>query len=612
MKNGLLFVLLMAALVAMAVPAGAVAPTIQTLPTVIVGDAEEIAEATNAVLLKYVNVFNLNDKTNEPNSGDPSKLQFWYETTGTKLKVGTPLVKSALTSAEVTALKANSPTKPPAAKELIGGANFWLSLIQDAPGPGKTSATDISAATATNNGALPAELTTAGATGKHSVTLYAIDDVLTSKSWAQASFDVYSLTGGITDSYSPIGPDHKTIVEYTFEGTNDQGWFYSNPDLGTDWDVGAKAQTATAIGHTGASGGLPRYASWGSPVYGISAANMSGRYFVGTMQLSGTAASAAAAPGFRLLYADGYYMHVGGMQILSNAGITAFNAPYASNNRTLKLAWALPTALNEYSDTGKMNKVFEPANDLRSYSILFQLMKMDSSDSGNIMLENCLIESVARPADTTPVKEWGGTGIAFNAAGTGWAQGTTDPTPSGDFGNGTGSITAASITEAIAGTNTGGWTTSYPVNALDATRPAWTTGKMVRTTYKVAASDSALVPNFRMLTIATYKVPIGIFSLGGVYWGDSFSYDNARTKVTPAQSPNGLPGAPTTAGSVIETYQPSQTAGTGAEDAILTPEFDMVQAKGATYPANGWARPSATLTVTSVKMEVLDQSQVLP
>lgn len=611
MKNGLLFVLLMAALVAMAIPAGAVAPTIGNLPTVVVGDKEDIDAATNAVLLRYVNAVNLTGQITTPNSGDTTKLKVWYETSagsGATLRVGVPAVKSALSAAEVTALKANNPTMPPTAKELTGGTAFWLSLIQDFPGLDQTSPTNVATATAAANGNSIANYNaggvTTGGTGKATVTLYAIDDVLTSKSWASKGFDVYSRTGGVTDQYS-TGKEVIKVVEYTFEGTSNNGWTYL-PMTGV-FTPGTQAQTATAIGHTGASGAV-RYSSWASPLYGITATNMAGYYFVATMSLSGTGATAAAEPGFRILYADGYYMHVGGLQVSTNAGITGANAPFTGNNKDIKLAWAVPSDLNEYGDTGKMNKNFTPATDLRSYSMLFDLWQMDTTDSGNIMLENCLVQKVTRPASITPAKEWGGTGTAFNTSGNGW---TVNPNAAPGFNAGTGAVTASNMTLGLASssTNNSGWFSLVP-NSLSSL-PAWASGKTLRTTYKIASSDANLVPNFRFLTLATYSSPVSGNSLGPIYWGDSFSYDVARGSVTMAQSANGLPGAPKTAGSTIELYFVSHTAGTGAEAAVLTPEADIVNAAG-TFPSNGWARPSATLTISSMKMELLDEATVLP
>jgi len=86
MKNGLAFVLVMVALVALTIPAGATAPTIQTLPAVIIGDAGDVSgsgtEATH--LLRYLNVFNLADPsiiTRPNNPDDPTKLSVWYKVT---------------------------------------------------------------------------------------------------------------------------------------------------------------------------------------------------------------------------------------------------------------------------------------------------------------------------------------------------------------------------------------------------------------------------------------------------------------------------------------------------------------------------------------------------
>jgi hypothetical protein len=315
--------------------------------------------------------------------------------------------------------------------------------------------------------------------------------------------------------------------------------------------------------------------------------------------MSGTAASAAAAPGFRLLYLSSVYLHLGGLQVITPTGWTAFNAPYTGNNRTINLSWALPLDTVEYGDTGLLNKNLEPANDLRAYGLMFDLLQTDATDAGAIMLENVLIQVGPRPADVTAAKTWGGSGTAFDDATNGWNVNISSPDPA-NLPNGAGVVAAANMTANVAGTNNGGFASFFPKTA--AGLPSQTTGKTLRTTYVVSSSNASQTPGFRFLTLPTTAGGIGV-----VFWGDQFAFDTVKSAAyaSASESPNGIPGSPKTgAGSTVEVYAPGQNAGSGAETAFLTPQFDMLQ--GSVAPANGWARPAGVLTVTSVKMELVN------
>jgi len=597
MKNGLLFVLLMAVMVAMAMPAGAVAPTIQQLPAVVIGDAGDIIDAaTDTVLFRYVNVTNLNTITNEPNSGDSSKLKFWYETTGAFLKVtNTTAAKAALTEGEVTALKAASPTMPPTAKEITGGTDFWMSLIQDLQGNVTGSA---AAATVAANGSPWTSGTQTNIAGVKTMTLYAIDDVLTSKSWGSMTFDVYT----IKDSNDKFSPERTPVYNADFEGNTD-GWnFLGTPPTG--FVAGTQAASSTALGITGSpftpsATVMGRFASWASPLQVVPVNAMNGYYLLGTLQLSGNAASAVAAPGYRFLYLSTAYAHLGGIQATSPAsGIsTVFVVPYTGNNRTMNIAWAVPLDLVEYGDAGILNKgVADPANDLRTYALQFDLMQEDSTDSGAVFLDDVLIEKAPRPATTTPLKEWGGSGIAFNTPSTGWIVSPTAPT---GFDVATAAVGVGNMTLALPGTSVNAFRSLTIASA--AGMPSQTAGKLLRSTYVVSSSNTAQTPSVRFLSLGTT-----IGGLGPVFWGDQLNYAVIRGYVTPTQSPAGLPGSYKAApGSTLEFYAPGQYAGTGAEEAFMTPQVDIIET-GGTYPVNGWARPAATVTVSSAKMELVN------
>lgn len=602
MKNGLLFVLLMAVMVAMAMPAGAVAPTIQQLPAVVIGDAGDIIDAaTDTVLFRYVNVTDLNAITNEPNSGDSSKLKFWYETTGAFLKVtNTTAAKAALTAGEVTALKAASPTMPPAAKEITGGTDFWMSLIQDLQGNVTGSA---AAATVAANGSPWTSATQTNIAGVKTMTLYAIDDVLTSKSVGQMTFDVYT----IKDSADKFSPERTPVYggplgNGDFEGNTD-GWTFLGT-APTGFVAGTQAASATGLGINGgaftpSATVMGRFASWASPLQVVPVNAMNGFYLLGTLQLSGNAASASAAPGYRFLYLSTAYAHLGGIQATSPASgsSTVFVVPYTGNTRTMNIAWAVPLDLVEYGDAGILNKgVADPANDLRTYALQFDLFQQDATDAGAVFLDDVLVEKAPRPATTAALKEWGGSGIPFNTPSTGWIVSPAAPT---GFDVATAAVGAANMTLALPGTSVNAFRSLTIASA--AGMPSQTAGKLLRSTYVVSSSNTAQTPSVRFLSVGTT-----VGGLGPVFWGDQLNYVVIRGYVAPAQSAAGLPGSYKAApGSTVEFYAPGEYAGTGAEEAFMSPQVDIIET-GGTYPLNGWARPAATVTVSSAKLELVN------
>jgi hypothetical protein len=160
MKKGFLLALLMVAMLAIAVPASAMAPTIHDLPSVVIGDAGDVATVgTDSVsLLRYTDIIDLASPTYiETNNGDGTdKLHVYYSLGGVEdsdVKASGPTGASALllglNAGEIAALDTGS---APAAKDIFT-ANNMLSLIVDIQDGGRTAPGNAYDATVAANGA---------------------------------------------------------------------------------------------------------------------------------------------------------------------------------------------------------------------------------------------------------------------------------------------------------------------------------------------------------------------------------------------------------------------------------------------------------------------------
>lgn len=133
--------------------------------------------------------------------------------------------------------------------------------------------------------------------------------------------------------------------------------------------------------------------------------------------------------------------------------------------------------------------------------------------------------------------------------------------------------------------------------------PAWADIKSLRTKYLVESSDPMATPNLRFLTLGYTSAG----NLAPVYWGDAIDLSNVRNLVTPAAAGLFLPGSYKPGGqkSLLEFYAPHQYAGTGENAATLAPTVDLLEPV-AVYPINGWGKPSATVTITGITVERID------
>jgi len=605
MKNGLVLLLLMAALVAMTVSAGAMAPVVGPLPAVVVGGDDVIDQATTDVhLLRYVNVFNLGDPgviKRKTNPDDLSKLSVWYTVSGGgALNVSTSAsLVAAMDAAEATAL-VDDGTRPAAAKNIAASStDLWLSLIEDSWTPaGKSAPESAAKATLADNGATADQLLPVENL-QRTVTLYAVDTDAVTTAVGTGSFDVYTLIDEV---------DGPKDVDNVANGLTKGG-------AAGQWQaVGDPNHSASGIGFVGAARkpvGF-NYATWGMIIN--PAVNPVGQIYAVKATITGSAASAVNTPGFRLWYISNAGVHSGGAHFKTAAGLTATaeNIPATGADKECRVYWSTPRDLTDMQDGGFMGAK-------RDYVMQFDMVQEEDSDIGNALTMTAFsLDLIPRPVDTTPVKKWAdGTNGSVTmspdpaAPGSGWS--ISGDTVTG-FQAGTGVVGDGNITLGM-GTKNNVYKKANLFAGPDdaATYAPYTSGKLIRSTWVVQAAGNS-VPNFRLLSAFFTPYPTPVQSQ--VLHYENLNYDESHKATKPSATRVVLPGTPKFGGSVIEGYAYTHTAPAGAPGFVL-PQVDIVQTDRSTTDAggvptagyaanwNGWGRPG-DLTITSIAYEVLN------
>jgi hypothetical protein len=496
-------------------------------------------------------------------------------------------------------------TRPPEAKKINAGG-LLMSLIQNVPGEGKTLAANASSARVAENGATEAELVAAGvANSVTSCRLYAVDSDADAAAVSSSNrFRVYSLLGA-EDSYSP--PEGEPVYSTGFEDGDPWGQ-YTYPEL--TYDVANFVRTPTAIGFTGRAsftpGKMGAYAQWANaslpPI--IPAEGSAGKIFRAKMLMSSNSPTAQDTPGYRVLYLNFAFNHVGGFQVYS---LTPFgppnNLPTSGTQKTMRMYWEVPRDLAEYDDGGKLNKVINPALDLRDYYVLFDIVSFEAGETSSIMMEDFEVVRLTRPLSVAPVLQYGAGATPFNdEGGSAWFDLPDIEDYPPQWGSSTAKITTDTIVLNRGWSPKGDGLIQVAPFSTAPILPAWQSDKLVRYSIRIAAADPTAYPPFRSFLL-TY--PAGSAIQADMLWVDAVDPGSIRAYY-PATYSKGtntsLAGSPKAAGSTIRCYAYMHTATAGA---VLDPLIDIA-APAATFPVNGWTAPNSDLTISSYQVEVMN------
>jgi len=622
MKKGMIIALLMVAMVALAASASAMAPTINELPAVIIGDAGDISDvgtgpATMALrLLRYENVIDLSGaitRYNNPTSTDD--MSVFYSVSGTTLEVSnTTAIVPAMSGSEIASLLGGV---APSGRKINTATDTWLTLINGAVGTYASAA----AATPEANGSTEADLTAAGALDPQVLTLYATDYDLPTDKVGTGTLVVYSVID-VVDSYSP--PPETIYNSGNLGATGHDGWVYDSQDAARSvWpntnlaDV-PSTTTADGVGFTGLAtfpaGKTQGYSSWvhtGNGIILADVVDLGSKIFCATIKMTGNATSPLLCPSYRLLFLSTGFAHVGGLQVTTTGGTvdtdSAINMPSDSTGTTgveARMYWGLPRTMNQYGDGEKAATVAAP-EDKRAYYMTFDVMQAQAGDIGTIVMETVLIQRIGRPIGATPSLKWGATigGRPFNEADTLWSHTGTDSGTG--WGPGVFTVSDVEVTMRMETTRKSVFCQVNPLVSETAGYPDWESGKLVRITYNLTSSNVDTCPQIRMFVIP-WVVPLGTLKAGNLMWGEAMDPSVWRNWY-PQSEALGLAGAPKVAGSTIETYAYTMNAPTDtAEACILTPIVDIDQNNVTTFPVNGWSKPGATVSIRGCTMEIFE------
>jgi len=630
MKRGLLITLLMMAVVAMALPASATAPTIDPLPTIIIGDADETT-GTTKYLSRYLNALNLLRYIDYNVNGYPlseNKFQVWY-TKG----ASDPSVEASNTSQFLAPLNTTG-TVNLAAGAAPGSGNgdqitapgfYWLTVMNTALV--STRPTDAYSATQAAHGwdkatspTYPA--TEAGWTAPTDLWLYAanVPSFPTTPSLiSTASLTVWTVAGE-NDSFSATPKAWTEVYEKDFTGGTG-GWFFYSPVGG-----GIYACTPYSVGGIGArldtnplpSGGIAYYGTWYMSTDGVNAAFPiafdSSVIYRFRAQLKCTAASALASPGYRLEYVNNLFNHQGDLLMFtfSTDGDTVY-APFSGNDIDASVVWEAPAEMSQYG-AGQILSNFSSINasygDVRKYSVQFSPVDVETADAGDLLMTAMAIETHVKPAAITPTLHWGTGGTAFNDVSNGWYLGTADLY---GINLGVGSTTAAQLSMGAGNTNApaslglpagakSGYINAAPnplLGSVGVSSFNLTKNTLMRLTFTARSENVNTSPNMR----------VGLFGFNPSTWGlrsmranNTFQGGFSKSMMDAAGGPTkgDAPGVPKATGSTAAIYFYTHNAANTAVTRVL-PLLDVYNISYFTnYP-----QPTGNVVFTDVKVEVL-------
>lgn len=602
MKKGLL-ALMVVAMVAMAVPAGALAPTIETLPAVLIGSAGDTFDDGGTImhLFRYNNILDISASNKITwNNADlgfgTGQMHAYYmmESAASPIMASTSQrFVDQVTAADLAAISVDG-TRPAAAAEITddagnGGASdfFMLSLVNN-----PSAATDSYSATAEANGRPAADYDFT----PEVMTLALVDGDFPTDAMSSATMTIYTVASE-EDGFSPAA---QVVADINFVDNQNNWVFQTAPGFQTP------AHSAGAIGLTiqgsgSASGSAIYFGSWASstngtsaqPVIDVNKALQTGMLFRGTFTLGGTAATDAATPGYRIMYSAEGFTHLGGMAVFAGTG---FVGPSQAGAMDAMVYWQPPFSLTQYGDTDILTTV-QSGKDFRDYIINFDMADYVASDTGAIGLQNMLVELILEPEVTSSLITWGSGNTPFQGdlQVSGWLALDADPA---GLGQGTGSVTANTVT-----LTAGNAALGYKAVGMFGTAsglPAWTSNQLVRVQSRLATSSTNATPTLRLLTL-----PVDSSGVGTAFtWFDVFDGDTAKTLYNPGTAA----AAPVSGGSTVNSYLYTHTGVAGGK---LSPNIDCYNASngGVLVPSTGqtWPNNTATLTLSQYGFAVVAQ-----
>jgi len=616
MKKGLILALLMVAMVSLVIPAGAKAPIVYSLPDVIVGDNNN-AEGTgftptngDYVVLRFIDAFDLANSriinwNNDDSYTTDLKKVFWTVSADPETTLGVFTEAGyvdAITAGEWTALTGGTPPADPA-----------LNVIQQVTGDWKTAVSfvdlevspmaeaDLFVADTAVTSLTSGVYVYSGTADYSKVVTVKMAAVMTSGTKVVGNFtgtgnqswDEFTVTCTKTAADSAKTKD--VVIDHDLTGATDKAnWTFVNTGMPSYVSLPTSVSDATGIGFNIGTVAADKtgHARWDSAfdtVPGDEAV-----VYCMTATLASTAATSDDCPGFRLYFKNRASTHVGGVYFRHKSNAIQFGgeelAPFTSNNKQVKLLWAVPATMTEHADGEVLSKVdFDGGwngtndTDARSYQVTFELIG-DAGDAGRITMPAVLVESFASPAFGTLMKAPDGKNLAWGTP----AVDTTLPTGR-SFLDGTGAwkadtfgaalawtqanptITASAMTLACAADGTAGsYSRATQGGIASATTPQNVlvpeAGHTYRLTFEAKSGNVKTTPWYRCVISQNFPwdATVGAYGAGGtkqMFWEEFWAYGQYThswyqgvwdfTSLIPLTA---IPTSPTAAGTKCEVY----------------------------------------------------------
>lgn len=622
MKKGFLLALLVVTVVALAAPAVARAPIVNPLPDIVIGDVGDEDAGTGQRLLRYLDITNVGAESwiQTQNGMGTTNLSVYYASFSSTVNPDDSVIVKASTNAaivepltDVQRTILTGSLIPPAGetKKINAGGFGYLSLINTMVTQG--TFTSAYSATPALNGLTVANYP-AGYDAVSTLTIYAFerafDGAATVPLLGQASSLVWSVTG----SPDRLGSS-TSLASLNFAGTAN-GWVPGAPAPTPDYGVVGAFHNGLGLAfdapadNTGVIYGLWSSGTGGTTVAPFISADEASvgenRVIHMAVTLGATAATAAACPGYRLLYASDAFTHVGGMLAFTAAASGPSYAPATGAPFVAHLYWEVPYGLTEYKD-GELLSDFSAINpsfaDARDYKLQWELVDSEATDAGEIWLAAIQAEAVQRPLGDVPFIAWGGTGVPFDDATQGFQESLKQVTINGvlwgrgnvDYGPG------ATYLDIGAGGGAQGYQEVAPRPYGAGVAPSWTADKLVR--YRSAwasASSVNATPQVRILTLI-WRGTAAAPAVANLVWVDEFGGDTAKIFMQLAGQTTGeAPGVAKTSGSVLSTYYWTHGGG-GTGAGRIAPTVDVYNAGN--FNGTTWPNTSGQLRLSSFSVE---------
>ena len=331
--------------------------------------------------------------------------------------------------------------------------------------------------------------------------------------------------------------------------------------------------------------------------------------FEAVATLRSTAPEAQLCPGYRLLYANGAYSHLGGLTVTTPEplGGAPVSAPYAGHDFEARVYWTTPVELtaDSYATAGKAGYY----RDGRDYSIMFDLVHNGTGDTGLLTLEAIAIRVFETPTANGPHIEWDGDEGGFDRWYAGYyGEESNDGTFEIVGQNAALRLSAAdSLSRGYAFTYVNATPPHSLVDPVAADMP-FADERLLRLTVDVRSEDVNRSPAFR---VAALQIPREEGGNRPVLWMDVYGPSAYFVKAPGARQPGQIaPGAPTTEGSKVEMYV--WTHGVVGHPALaddyVLPQIDVysLDLYGLQQGTNSWRDDTGYLEFSRLSIETVD------